>query len=211
MAKNKRYTTPAGTAVFPALVNADTKFDVDGVYKTGLKLAADARIDGMSLIQFLEEQHEQNVTQRKKEANGKKIKEADLPFEIDEDTGQLSIKFKLKAAGMTRDKVAFTQRPAIFDAKGTPYKGAEIWGGSTIKVAFEVIPSYTALIGAGISLRMKAVQIIELKQGSSGAGDFGFGEEEGYETSEEEVEVNVAQPFDMEEGTATEYQASGDF
>ena len=73
--------------------------------------------------------------------------------------------------------------PKLFDAskppKAIPY-GTPIYGGSVVKVAGEFNPFFTQQVGVGVQLRMNAVQVIELVQGSGNSGDsFGFGGEEG--------------------------------
>jgi hypothetical protein len=77
----------------------------------------------------------------------------------------------------------------VFDAKGSMMAKHNIYGGSVVKVngsaAFYDSPS----IGAGVTLRLRAVQVIEYVEGSSGAGKFGFGEEVGF-TADESVAVN---------------------
>ena len=190
-ARNPRYVTDVGTAIYPYLTEPDTEFNADGEYKVKLRLAHDApvfdtaRKELGSMQTFLDEMLEKAVEKAKQENKGR-IKEADAPYQIDEDTGDLLVNFKLKARGTTRDGKEFTQAPALFDAKGKPFEGEAIWGGSRIKVSFEVVPFYTKLIGAGITLRLKAVQIIELRQGGgASAEDYGFGEEEGYEAEDE--------------------------
>jgi hypothetical protein len=99
------------------------------------------------------------------------------------ETGNLVFNFKLKASGKTREGVEFTQAPKLYDAKGNPLPaGTKIGGGSTIKVAFEINKFYTATVGAGVSLRLKAVQVLDLKTWEGGnAASFGFGVEEGFE------------------------------
>ena len=96
-----------------------------------------------------------------------------------EPTGNVIIKFKSKAA----------YKPAVFDAKGSMMAKHNIYGGSVVKVngsaAFYDSPS----IGAGVTLRLRAVQVIEYVEGSSGAGKFGFGEEVGF-TADESVAVD---------------------
>ncbi len=76
----------------------------------------------------------------------------------------------------------------MFDAKGSMMAKHNIYGGSVVKVngsaAFYDSPS----IGAGVTLRLRAVQVIEYVEGSSGAGKFGFGEEVGF-TADESVMV----------------------
>ena len=86
------------------------------------------------------------------------------------------------------------------DAKGKPLTGeTKVGGGSVIKVSYEVVPYYTAIAGAGVSLRLKAVQIIELKAYSGGgnAESYGFGEEEGFEADDEDNDP----PFGIDETT----------
>lgn len=181
-----RFVSPAGKAIYPRLNKPDTKFNPEGEYK--VKLAINPKELGVDkFTSLLEEQHAKSVQQAKEENKGKKIREADLPFSVDEDTGEITVQFKCKAKVKTKAGDEFEQKPAIFDAKGKPLTNApNIGGGSMLKVSFEIVPFYTAIAGAGISLRLKAVQVIDLKSFSGGAdaGAFGFGEEDGYEAEE---------------------------
>lgn len=198
--KNPRYITPAGTAQYPYLTKPDTKFNPDGEYKISLEIPA---ADAVKTVEFLDEQHEASIAKAKKENTGKKIKEGDVPYSVNEETGAVTVRFKLKAKVTPKSGDAFEQRPAIFDAKGKPL-GAEVsvGGGSKVKVAYELIPYYTAIAGAGISLRLKAVQIIDLKEYSGGAGAeaYGFGEEDGYE-----AEVTPAVQNDFAEENSEDF------
>lgn len=183
-AKNPRYTTPAGIAQYPYLTKPDTKFNPDGEYKISLEIPGAAAQD---IVTFLDEQFAASVAKAKKENAGKKIKEGDVPYSIDEDSGKVTVRFKLKAKVTPKQGDPFEQRPAIFDAKGKPMGAdAKIGGGSKVKVAYELVPYYTAIAGAGVSLRLKAVQVIDLVEFSGGASAdaFGFGEEEGYEAED---------------------------
>ena len=193
-AKNPRFVTPLGVAVYPHLLKADYEYKPDGEYKTKLRLDPNASLrsakgeDLGTMADFLEAQGAASVEKAKAENNGK-IKPADLPYEEDEETGELLVNFKLKAKVTPTNGEEFTQKPAIFDSKGTPFTGERIWGGSKIKIAFECVPFYTKLIGAGITLRLKAVQIVELVEtGGADASTYGFGEEEGFESEESEAE-----------------------
>lgn len=189
--KKPRFTTPKGTAQYPYLTKPDTKFNPEGEYKVKLELDA---ADAGELISFLDEQVELAVEKAKKDPKnaGKKIKVGDAPYSVNEETGKASINFKLKAKVTTKSGETFEQRPAIFDAKGKPITDVNIGGGSKVKVAYEVVPFYTALVGASISLRMKAVQVIDLVEFSGGASaeGYGFGEEEGYEAEDNSAESN---------------------
>lgn len=191
-ARNPRYVTQVGVAIYPHLVEPDTKFNAEGEYKVKLRLSPDSVITDAKgkrvadVQSFIDEMMAKALEKAQQENKGK-IKEADAPYEIDEDTGDVLVNFKLKATGKTRDGKEFTQKPALFDAKGKPAEVKGVWGGSKIKVSFEVVPFYTKLIGAGVSLRLKAAQIIELIAGGNGgsADSYGFGEEEGFEAEDE--------------------------
>ena len=183
-AKNPRYTTPAGIAQYPYLTKPDTKFNPDGEYKISVEIPGAAAQD---IVTFLDEQFAASVAKAKKENPGKKIKEGDVPYSVDDDSGKVTVRFKLKAKVTPKQGDPFEQRPALFDAKGKPI-GADtkIGGGSKVKVAYELVPYYTAIAGAGVSLRLKAVQVIDLVEFSGGASSeaYGFGEEEGYEAED---------------------------
>ena len=187
--KLPRYVTPAGTAQYPYLTKPDTKFNPDGEYKLKLEIPADKAQD---IVTFLDEQFAAAVAAAKKENPGKRMKEADPPYLVNEETGTVAVSFKLKAKVTPKNGEPFEQRPAIFDAKGKPIKDVNIGGGSTVKVAYEVLPFYTAIVGAGISLRLKACQVINLVEFSGGAGAeaFGFGEEDGYEAEDNSAAGN---------------------
>jgi hypothetical protein len=102
------------------------------------------------------------------------------PYEVNPETGDVSLKFKLKAIVHTKAGDSFNQKPLVVDANRIPItKEIPLWNGSLVRVGYQVIPYYTALAGAGLSLRMKSVQVIESVEGSSEAAS-GFDEEDGY-------------------------------
>lgn len=225
MAKKTFIVTPAGRAIFPHLHAADTKFDAAGVYST--KLAQEPSAERDSLVKLLTDALAESMAEAKKKAktpaDAKKVKQADLPWVEETDsegneTGNLVFNFKLKASGKTKEGVEFTQAPKLFDAKGNPLPaGTKIGGGSILKVAFEINKFYTVKVGAGVSLRLKAVQVIELKTWEGGnAATYGFGAEEGYEReSFPQNDAKDAEGSDAEgsEGTdeGTEGKDSSDF
>jgi len=115
--------------------------------------------------------------------------------ETEEPTGEIEFKFSMPASGIRNkgkaDESTWTAKPSIFDARGNPLsKVPEMWSGTIGKVNFEVglnkdgLPGYfiPGTAAAGLKLKLKGVQIIELRTGGSrNASDFGFEEEEGYE------------------------------
>tara|TARA_R110000782_G_scaffold6953_3_gene23585 strand:- start:58 stop:660 length:603 start_codon:yes stop_codon:yes gene_type:complete len=176
---NKRFVTPAGTALYPRLNEPDFKFNEAGEYKTGLVIPA---ADAQEFIGILEGLYDDAQETIKAEQPGKKIKKADPPWTIQDD-GSLMVRFKMRAKIKTRDGREMTLTPIIVDAKGTPCN-VNVGGGSRIKVAFTTAPYHTALVGAGLSMRLQGVQVLTLSQG--GGMDLGFGVEEGF-TAQPEV------------------------
>jgi len=193
--KNVIYTTPAGIAVFPWITQPDTKFKAEGEYSTKLRLPKDEAGDLLALIEGAANEafedakkHIEKEAKTPKDAKIRlsKLKEPIIPFKtaLDDEgneTDDVELVFKMKAYVVPKNGgKPFTQKPKVFDAKGKEMTGVAIYGGSKIKVAFQLNPFYTA-IGAGVTLRLVAVQVLELVTGGGNAGSFGFGEEEGYE------------------------------
>jgi len=205
--KFTRVTTPPGIARYPKLNTPDTKYKKDGEYSTKLVLPGDEAqpiIDQYEaeLAEFFEAEKQALLEQAEKEpknkgkllakAKGLKLC-ADRPFkaEVDEETGEETgnwvFNFKMPARIAREGKPDLVLKPDFFDAGGKKLSNPpEIWGGSKIKVAADFRP-FNTQIGVGISLRLCAVQIIELRQGGSrDASDYGFGAEEGYSAEDEE-------------------------
>lgn len=180
-AKYKTHTTPVGTLGYPRLVEPDTKFNPEGEFRTNLSLDTPDKLKA-----FIDKQLDESVKSAT-ESEGKKVKRADPPYKVDDD-GIIQFKFKLKH-NVTYNGKSWQNKVALFDAKGTPLSNVSIGGGSQAKVAFEVVPYYTATVGAGVSLRLKAAQIIDLVEynGSATADKFGFEEEDGFDATDVET------------------------
>jgi hypothetical protein len=185
----KVITTPKGVARWPKVNKPDTKFDENGVYSVDLIL--DGK-DAETLIKQITEVRDAGYKEICAKEKKAKLKLAPMPFKAEEaddgtETGRTIFKFKLKAKGKSRDGSMYERKVALFDSKGAPSK-AEIWGGSTIKVAFEPRAWFVAVHGVGVALQLKAVQVIELvSKGSGDSQSFGFGKEDGY--TEESAEI----------------------
>ena len=112
-------------------------------------------------------------------------------------SGNVIFKFKTKAQIITKDGKVIPNRVALFDSTGKPMIDANVWSGSEMKVSAELIPYYTAMAGAGVSMRLRAVQVTKLVEGgSSNAKGYGFDNvKDGYEQPEAVVaqEENVSQ------------------
>lgn len=203
-----RITTPVCRFVFPKLVEPETKFDPAGAYKVMGALEGDTGADIAAQLDALLNNHKASL---KAQAPTQSFKLADLPFGFEEVEGKpcFVVKTKMKASGMERDGRRWTAAPALFDAKGQPIRDREtmrnMWSGTTGRISFDATPFYNAAIGAGITLRLRAVQIIDLVQSGGNAEAYGFGEEEGYTVGDTAAAAPV--PFDAT-GSVVD---SGDF
>lgn len=223
-----KVNTEPGVFVYPKLNSPDTKYKADGEYGVKLRLPA---AQSKALIERIEAdlkaywpiakaEYEEKLANAKTGADKAKakkalaeMKEADKSYKPAYDdegneTGEYEFNFKMPAKTTYKEgKLAGTTKyfkPDIFDAKGQLLKNPpDIWGGTTGCVAGELRP-FSTNVGVGISLRLKAVQIIELRQGGGdrSAEGYGFGSrDDGYEGSSEETSGGFA---DRSEGTEPE-------
>lgn len=206
--------TPKGRLVFPNLNKPDKKFDT---WNAKIRLDPEAsealieKIEGVLKEYWpvakkeLEDKLANAKTGKEKGAAKKaleEMKEADRGYKpaYDDDgneTGEYEFNFKSPTSYKSKRQTNEDGTPKlmpitidIFDAKGKPLKGSKvpmIYGGTVAKVGYELRP-FSTPVGVGVGLRLKAVQIIELRSGGGprDASEYGFGAEEGYEASEGE-------------------------
>ena len=191
-----RLTTPKATFKYPKLIEPETKFSPEGHYKVTAVIPAEEAGPMADQLDALFEAHKASL---KAQAPSQKFKAIDPSFGYEDIDGKpcFTVSVKMKAKGMDRDGRAWTASPALFDASGAPVKHREslrgMWSGTTGRVSFEACPFFQPAIGAGITLRLKAVQIIDLVESGGSADSYGFQEEAGgWATSETEASV----PFD---------------
>lgn len=182
-AKQPSFVTPAGVAQYPRLNVPDTKFNTEGTYSVKLSFSGD---EAQELSAFLDNKLQESIAEAKQNNPNKKIKEADAPYSWD-DNGTLTVSFKMKASGVTKEGKPWNRKPALFDAKGKPLDATVmVGGGSKLIVNYTPAAFYTAMIGAGLSMRLEAVQVIELKEGGGQSSEsFGFKEQDGFEAAAE--------------------------
>jgi hypothetical protein len=198
-----RLTTPKATLKYPKLIEPETKFSPEGHYKVTAIIPAEEAGHMADQLDALFEAHKASL---KAQAPSQKFKAVDPSFGYEEIDGKpcFTVSVKMKAKGMDRDGRAWTASPALFDATGAPVRHREslrsMWSGTTGRVSFEACPFFQPAIGAGITLRLKAVQIIDLVESGGSADSYGFQEEAGgWASSETEASV----PFDAT-GAATD-------
>ena len=191
-----------GVSQYAWLTQPDTRFDEVGHFKTNLILSGE---EADTLKGAINEALTKSIALAKEKAKGKNLKTAPTPFEDEVDdngepTGSTIFKFKTKAQITTRDGKIIPNKVAIFDSKGNPMVDCNVWSGSEMKVSAELVPYFTAMVGAGVSMRLRAVQITKLVEGGAGnAKGYGFNEEEGYQQSisETPADEESQQAFDF--------------
>lgn len=164
MAAKIKFQTPIGTAKYPWLTKPDTQFNSEGIYTT--QLITDPT-EAKALVDMLQEVALEEF--------GAKAKVA-MPFEQDEETGEIVFKAKSKFA------------PKFFDTRGevVPLESMKpVYGGSRIRIKGIANP-YTVTGRKGISLTVNAVQVIEIVSGGGSGGfdavDGGFVAEKASQT-----------------------------
>ena len=200
MAEKKKlptYTTPAFIAKWVSLGKPDTKYKPEGEYRITILVP---KAGHEEFLDFLEKQRvlavedvkQKLMTDTKTKAKAKTIKQSNLAYkpELDaegNETEFVQVSFKAKR----KDGTEWTFRPKMFDAKGAELPvGTNVWGGTKLRVSYQCDSYYVAASQeAGLSLKLQAVKIIELKSGSGrDASAYGFGEEEdGYDSTPTEV------------------------
>ena len=65
-----------------------------------------------------------------------------------------------------------------------------IGSGTSCRVGYEIVPYHTGMVGMGLSLRLKAVQIIDLVEYDLAGSGFAFEAEAGF-VSDDTVEITT--------------------
>ena len=179
-------TTEKGKAYWTYAFTPDTKYKAEGEYKIKLRMSGQEAID---LQKYVDDLYDQSLAEAVDDSPAKKISKANNSVCtecLNEDgapTGELEFTFKQRAVITKKDKTTMPMRVAVFDAKGEPITEEVVVGnGSTVKVSYEPFKWVTPTMGAGVTLRFKALQVIKLmsRAGGDKAEGFGFGEEDGY-------------------------------
>jgi len=185
-ANKVRYITPTGVAKYPHLNKPD---EYEGKRRWSTKLVL-PREEAEPLVAQVDEAWaaaaQAFAKEAKTPASKRALKAPHLPYteELDRDgneTGNVEFSFSRPAEFVDRRTgEAVSIRIGLFDAKLKPLT-EEVWGGSKIKVAYELNPYHTGA-NAGVQLRLVAAQVIDLvTRGDAANGSvFGFSEEDGF-------------------------------
>lgn len=204
MAKTEytKIVTKAGEAFYAHLREPEVYEGKELGYSIQLKLSKE---DTDDLMAKLEAELEKAKSEMKLKAGRKWSKEPFMGFKTDKD-GDIVFKFKASMTIHTRAGEELPRTIAVFDATGKPIKGDNIGNGSIVKVAATIIPFHVSNAVNGLSLRLNAVQVLNLVEYGQGgsAKSYGFGEEEGYV-----CEDNVVSTDEAEDNV--EFVEDGDF
>lgn len=199
-----RYTSPKGTAKYPWLTEADTQFVKEGQFHVQLEVSQDKAVGIIEKLTAVLDDAYTNLCREK----GKKLNK--VPFFEETDEGNVIFKFKQNRIIKRKDGTTVEVKIPLFDSKGKPIMDKpKVGNGSVIKTSFTAMPYFNQINkGVGLSLRLVAVQIIDLVEFNSGnAESYGFdAEEEGYEATSSKNADDDDPPFE----TVTS-EESGDY
>ena len=185
--KYERITTPVGIASYPWLKDPDFKFNKEqGIYSCNIYVDDS---EAKELVSVIDKAYTQNLAEVEK-LNGKKPKPGPRGYESE--NGKTLFKIKMKG------KIGDVEiRPVVVDSSGQPMTDMIVYGGSKVKVSADLIPYYVATTGAGISIRLVGVQILELQtKPLPSMATLGFKEEKGYvHAAEEEQPTAIKTPI----------------
>lgn len=190
----KLSVTPPGTAVFPHLREAD-EYEGKRNYKVTIKLPADCP-STQQLIDKLEairDKYWATDDEVKKKFNVKQraaMKPHPVFREETDDEGNETgyLLFSASCAEGFQDKRTgkfVSLAPQIVDAKRKPLPDdIDVWGGSTLKIAYAPFcwARGNPIWAYGVKMRLRAVQVIELRSG--GGASSAFDVEEGFEAED---------------------------
>lgn len=197
----KNITTPKGVASYPHVNEPNTRFNPMGEYSCTIVVSEE---DGIAFSETIgaifDAEYERECIIRK---NPKLKKSQYFPVTQDE-KGKWSIKTKQVAKVEAKNGDVYSFDIKLFDASGQPVKSenCRVGSGSQVKCAVEPRTWYNPSVGFGMTLSLRAVQVIELVEGGGGnAESFGFGAEEGF-SAETFDEVLTEEPVEepVEEG-----------
>lgn len=198
--KNTKGVTPVGEVLFAHILKTEIIKEKDtGKFSIMLKLSEKEKKALLDKINDEWEKFKDTLT-------GKKLK-YDPSFGLREYQEVEYFKFTSNETIKLKSGEILKRTVPIYDAKQQEIskKLNGIGNGSKVKIAYELVPFYMNDKSYGISLRLSAVQLLDLVEfGAQSAESFGFGVEEGY-TADESVEeqeetLDTPEEIDDEEG-----------
>lgn len=176
-----------GNALWAKVFEPDTRYVPEGEYSIQVSMPETQAAEVCEQLESMAQAKLSEVV--KEQPKLKAVLSTRIPFDLDTDeagnpTGNILFKTKMKARIKSRDGRVYEQKPAVVDAKRTPMDGSQLIGnGSLVKVAVEPVPyMMQSTKQVGVTLRLKAVQIINLVEYGKTATSI-FEEEDGFVAS----------------------------
>jgi len=176
-----------GNALWAKVFEPDTRYVPEGEYSIQVSMPETQAAEVCEQLENMAQAKLSEVV--KEQPKLKAVLSTRTPFDLDTDeagnpTGNILFKTKMKARVKSRDGRVYEQKPAVVDAKRTPMDGSQLIGnGSLVKVAVEPVPyMMQSTKQVGVTLRLKAVQIINLVEYGKTATSI-FEEEDGFVAS----------------------------
>ncbi|OUU24129.1 MAG: hypothetical protein CBB97_12315 [Candidatus Endolissoclinum sp. TMED37] len=195
--KFEQIVTDIGIASYPWLNYPDDQFATPGDYKLSLILTKE---QAAPLMKKIDETH----ARAKELGKGKKVSPNNLPYkeqldDQEQPTGNYILNFKQKSKINMKDGSQIDIKPMIVDSKGRKMGNEQIWGGTKCRVSALLVP-YLRGSNYGCTMRLKAVQIIDLVSSKNGdMSSHGFKEEKGYESPDTDSATKDEVPEEAED------------
>lgn len=190
--KIHKLTTPIGKAFYPKL-QPDYKWDENGQYSCKIHIDDEGIFNefAANVDKLVEQAYKEELVKQGK----KKLKQFNTPPIRITDDGDNEIYAKQVAKKQTA-KGERTFSIGIYDSQGNKLPAdTNVGSGSQVRMSVELATWYVPALGFGYSLRLRAVQVVELVEYSGPGGDnaesFGFDQVKGgfvAEDNEEEEE-----------------------
>lgn len=187
-----KLNTPIGVGQYLYLEQPDFEYNSAGDWK--VKLFLDPTLPEVkTMMATMDALLEEAVVYFTEQAETPKKKKLVRPsdntpyyFETDDDdepTGRIYINPKSIASGTTKEGKQWKRQMPIFDAQGVRVtERLNAGSGTTLRASLLLRAYYNAQSGVGVSLRLTAIQVIDLKQFGAGiqtADDAGFSKVDG--------------------------------
>ena len=178
-----KLTTPIGTAIYPKF-QPDYKFDDNGVYSCKLHVSE----EDFNKFSADVNEHVERAYKAECDKQGKqKLRRATATPLLITEEGEFEIRTKQPAKKNT-SKGLLEFSIGIYDSQGKKLPAdTNVGSGSKVRLSVELATWFVASLGFGYTLRLKAGQIIELKEysGTENASSLGFGAVDGGFISED--------------------------
>jgi len=174
-----------GKSLWAKVFEPDTRFVDDGEYSTSVIVPEAEAAEVCEQLESLIDDEYNKVVKEKPQLKATLSKRPVTEPDYDQDgneTGNVVFKTKLKAKIRGKNGQVYSQKVNVVDAKRNPMSGDQLVGnGSLVKVAVEPVTYVMqSTKQVGVSLRLKAMQVIDLVEHGSSSTDSIFQEEEGF-------------------------------